>query len=93
MLARWSIDLGGGARLTSLAAAGFVHALGLLCFSVALAGIPLAIAYPALIGGSIACVSLLAVVIFNEPLPKRHLGGLILVIFGMLMLLQDFGCN
>jgi len=93
VLARWSLDLGGSARLTSLAAAGCVHALGLICFSAALAGIPLAIAYPALIGGSIACVSLLAVVLFKEPLPRRQVWGLILVIFGMLMLLQDFGGN
>jgi multidrug transporter EmrE-like cation transporter len=91
VLARWSLDLGGRSRLASLAAAGLVHALGLVCFSVALAGIPLAIAYPTLIGGSVACVSLLAVVIFKEPLPRRHLSGLVLVIFGMLMLLQDFG--
>jgi multidrug transporter EmrE-like cation transporter len=91
VLARWSLDLGGRARLASLASAGSVHALGLVCFSVALAGIPLAIAYPALIGGSIAFVSLFAVIIFKEPLPGRHISGLILVIFGMLLLLQDFG--
>lgn len=92
-LARWSLDLGGRDRWTSLGAAIVAHAFGLVWFSIALAGIPLAIAYPVLIGGSVACVSVLAVAIFKEPFSRRHLSGLILVLIGMLLLLHDFGGN
>jgi multidrug transporter EmrE-like cation transporter len=85
-LANWSHHFAGRKRLVVLGSAMGVHGLGLLSFAVALTGIPLAIAYPALIGGSVACVSLLAVVLFGERLSRRHLGGLALIIVGMLLL-------
>jgi multidrug transporter EmrE-like cation transporter len=85
-LANWSHDFAGHKRFIVLASAMGVHGFGLFCFAVALTGIPLAIAYPALIGGSVACVSLLAVVLFGERLSRRHLGGLALIIVGMLLL-------
>ena len=85
-LANWSHDFAGRRRLVVLGSAIGVHGFGLLCFAVALTGIPLAIAYPALIGGSVAGVSLLAVVLFGERLSRRHLGGLALIIVGMLLL-------
>lgn len=85
-LATWSHHFAGRKRLVVLGSAMGVHGFGLLCFAVALTGIPLAIAYPALIGGSVAGVSLLAVVFFGERLSRRHLGGLALIIVGMLLL-------
>jgi multidrug transporter EmrE-like cation transporter len=85
-LANWSHDFAGHRRIVVLGSAMGVHGFGLSCFAVALTGIPLAIAYPALIGGSVACVSLLAAVLFGERLSGRHLGGLALIIIGMLLL-------
>lgn len=85
-LANWSHHFDGRKRLLVLGSAVGVHGTGLLCFSVALAGIPLAIAYPALIGGTVACVCLLAAAMFGERLSGRHLGGLALIIVGMVLL-------
>ena len=87
-LANWSHDFAGRKRLVVLGSAIGFHGFGLLCFAVALTGIPLAIAYPVLIGGSVGCVTLLAVLLFEERLSRRHLGGVTLIIVGML-LLQD----
>ncbi len=84
--ANWSHRFAGRKRLLVLGSAVSVHGFGLLCFSVALTGIPLAIAYPVLIGGSVACITLLAVSLFGERLSGRHLAGLMLIIVGMLLL-------
>jgi multidrug transporter EmrE-like cation transporter len=90
-LANWSHHCEGRKRLLVLGSAIGVHGAGLLCFSVALAGIPLAIAYPALIGGTVACVCLLAAAIFGERLSGRHVGGLALIIVGMVLLHGNTG--
>jgi multidrug transporter EmrE-like cation transporter len=85
-LANWSHAFSGRKRLYVLASAIGVHGFGLLCFALALTGIPLAIAYPALIGGSVACVTVVAAALFRERLSPRHLGGVALIIIGMLLL-------
>ena len=85
-LANWSHHFSGRQHLIVLAAAIGVHATGLLFFSIALTGIPLSIAYPALIGGSMVFVTLLAAVWFNERLTKRHLAGMALILAGMILL-------
>jgi multidrug transporter EmrE-like cation transporter len=90
-LANWSHRFAGRKRSFVLVTAMGVHGFGLLCFSVALTGIPLAIAYPALIGGSVACVSVLAVLLFGERLTGRHLAGLACIIAGMLLLHGGLG--
>lgn len=90
-LANWSHAFADRRRWFVLISAMGVHGFGLLCFSVALTGIPLAIAYPVLIGGSVACVSLLAVALFGERLSARHFAGLALIIGGMLLLQGGLG--
>lgn len=85
-LANWSHRFQGRRRLAVLAAAVGIHGFGLICFSVALVGIPLAIAYPLLIGGTVAAVCLLAAALFGERLSSRHLAGLALIIIGMVLL-------
>ena len=65
-LANWSHDFTGRKRLVVLSSAVGVHGFGLLSFAVALTGIPLAIAYPVLIGGSVGGVTLLAVLLFGS---------------------------
>lgn len=84
-LANWSHDFAGHKRLVVLGSAVGVHGFGFLCFAVALTGIPLTIAYPVLIGGTVGCVTLLAVLLFHERLTIRHLGGIALIIAGMLL--------
>lgn len=84
--AHWSHSFEGRKRLMVLVLAAGVHGTGLLMFSLALTGLPLAIAYPVLIGGSVACVTLLAVVFFRERIGPRHFGGLALIIAGMLLI-------
>lgn len=88
-LANWSHDFAGRERYIVLGSAIGSHVFGLLCFTLALTGIPLAIAYPVLIGGSLSCVTLLAVLLFGERLSFRHLSGLALIIVGMLLLQVD----
>jgi multidrug transporter EmrE-like cation transporter len=85
-LANWSHDFTGRKRLVVLSSAVGVHGFGLFSFAVALTGIPLAIAYPALIGGSVGGVTLLAVLLFGERLSARHFGGLALIIVGLFLL-------
>jgi multidrug transporter EmrE-like cation transporter len=85
-LANWSHDFAGQKRLVVLGSAVGAHGFGLLCFAVALTGIPLTIAYPVLIGGTVGCVTLLAVLLFQERLTVRHLGGIALLIAGMLLI-------
>lgn len=84
-LANWSHDFVGHKRLIVLGSAVGAHGFGLLCFAVALTGIPLTIAYPVLIGGTVGCVTLLAVTLFQERMTIRHLGGVALIIVGMLL--------
>ena len=85
-LANWSHHFSGRQHLIVLAAAIGVHATGLLFFSVALTGIPLSIAYPVLIGGSMVFVTLLAAVWFKERLTTRHFAGMALILVGMVLL-------
>lgn len=85
-LANWSHSFAGRKRLLVLLSAIGIHGFGLICFSIALAGIPLAIAYPLLIGGTVAAVCLLAATLFGERLSRRHLAGLALIIVGMVLL-------
>lgn len=85
-LANWSHHFSGRSRLMVLAAAIGVHGTGLLFFSVALTGIPLSIAYPLLIGGSMVFVTMLAAFWFKEQLTRRHFAGIALIIVGMLLL-------
>ncbi len=85
-LANWSHQFSGFQHLVVLGAAVGVHATGLLFFSVALTGIPLSIAYPVLIGGSMVFVTLLAAIWFKERLTMRHLAGMALILIGMILL-------
>lgn len=90
-LANWSHYFDDWKRLVVLGSAIGVHGTGLICFSVALAGIPLAIAYPALIGGTVACVCILASALFGERMSGRHFAGLALIIVGMALLHGPIG--
>ena len=85
-LANWSHHFSGRQHLIVLAAAIGVQGTGLLFFSVALTGIPLSIAYPVLIGGSMVFVTLLAAIWFKERLTTRHLLGMALILLGMVLL-------
>jgi multidrug transporter EmrE-like cation transporter len=85
-LANWSHHFSGLKRLIVLGTAIGVHVAGLVCFSLALTRIPLGIAYPVLIGGSMVAVTLIAVVWFRERLSRQHVFGLSLIIVGMVLL-------
>lgn len=85
-LANWSHHFDGVKRLVVLGTAIAVHLAGLVCFSLALTRIPLGIAYPVLIGGSMVAVTLIAVVWFRERLSRQHVVGLGLIIVGMVLL-------
>jgi multidrug transporter EmrE-like cation transporter len=85
-LANWSHHFSGFKQLMVLGTAIGVHLLGLLCFSLALTRIPLGVAYPVLIGGSMVAVTLIAVIWFRERLSRQHVLGLSLIIVGMVLL-------
>lgn len=89
-LANWSHHFSGLKRLMVLGTAIGVHLFGLLCFSMALTRIPLGIAYPVLIGGSMVAVTLIAVIWFQERLSRQHVLGLGLIIVGMVLLKGGF---
>lgn len=86
VLANWSHSFSGLGRLVVLGAAVCVHLFGLLCFSVALTHIPLGVAYPTLVGGSMLGVTAVAVTWLKEGLSKRHFLGVALIIVGMVLL-------
>jgi small multidrug resistance pump len=85
-VANWSHHFVGRRLLLVLALACAVQGIGLVFFSVALTGIPLSLDYPLLIGGSMVLVTLLAAVWFKEHLSLRHIGGMVLIALGMVLL-------
>ena len=71
--------------------------LGVICYggafilyAVALAKFPLNVAHPILTSGAIACVAMVSVWLFNEPLPLSALLGIILIIIGVALIAMKF---
>jgi multidrug transporter EmrE-like cation transporter len=57
-----------------------------LLYAAALARLPLNVAHPILTAGAVATVTLLSVLIFNEPLHATRLVGIALVIVGVVLI-------
>lgn len=86
IIANWSHRFTGRWHLLVLGAACGVQALGLIFYTIAITGIPLSIAYTVLVGSTMVLVTIVAAVWFKERLSARHLVGLALIIFGMVLI-------
>lgn len=75
VLSNWPLLMGIG-----LYGAAFV------LYAAALARFPLNVAHPILTSGAIACVAILSVLIFNEPMRWNTLAGVSLIIIGVIFL-------
>lgn len=85
-LSKRASHLQGRPRMWGLLVAIGCFGFGLILYALALTGIPLAIAYPVLIGGSVSLVTILAVLWFRERVSMRQGVGLTLILVGLLLL-------
>ena len=86
VLSKWAGTSGGRERTWLLAAAIGCFVLGLPLYAMALAEIPLGIAYPVVIGGNVILVTLVAITKFKEKMSRRQGVGLALILIGLLLL-------
>lgn len=73
-------------RPATLAAGAALFGTGLLFYTQALSALPLALAYPMLVGASMVGVSLVAVWRFGERISAAHAAGMALVLAGLAVL-------
>lgn len=59
---------------------------GLMCYMRALEALPLAVAYPTVVGTSIVLISASSIVLFGERLSTGHVIGVLLIFAGLFML-------
>lgn len=67
----------------------FFFGLGLLAYTRALVGFPLAVAYPTMVGGSIAVITMAAVGLFGERIDQWHALGIALIFAGVFILTRQ----
>lgn len=86
VFAKWaSLQLGWRQRLGLLLAIG-VFCFGFLFYALALAGLPLGLAYPVLVGGSVTCVALIGILVLKERASLRLIVGVAMILVGMVVL-------
>ncbi|QGY29751.1 EamA family transporter [Pantoea cypripedii] len=64
----------------------FLYGMAFLLYAAALAFLPLNVAHPVLTSGAIACVALLSVLVFREPIYWSTIAGIIMVIAGVALI-------
>lgn len=64
----------------------FLYGMAFLLYAAALAFLPLNVAHPVLTSGAIACVALLSVVLFKEPIYWSTIAGIIMVMAGVALI-------
>lgn len=62
---------------------------GLMCYMRALRTLPLAVAYPTVVGASILVISAMAMVFFKERLTTSYVFGVILIFAGLVLLTRN----
>lgn len=65
---------------------GMLFAAGLYCYMRALHTLPLAVAYPTVVGTSIVAISAMAIMFFGERITVTHVIGVILIFAGLVLL-------
>lgn len=86
VFAKWaSVQSGARQKLGLLFAAG-VFCIGFVFYALALAGLPLAIAHPVLVGCSVTCVTVIGIIALREKLSVRRLLGVALILCGLFAL-------
>jgi len=63
-----------------------LFALNIVCYSYALARLPLSLAYPTMIVGGLTIVTTAAVLLFGESLSYVQAGGLAFIVLGVILL-------
>lgn len=64
----------------------FLYGTAFLLYAAALAFLPLNVAHPVLTSGAIACVALLSVLLFREPVYWSTVTGILMVIGGVALI-------
>lgn len=64
----------------------FLYGMAFLLYAAALAFLPLNVAHPILTSGAIACVALLSVILFREPMHWSTIAGILMVIGGVALI-------
>ncbi|MBS0907700.1 multidrug transporter [Pantoea dispersa] len=64
----------------------FLYGMAFLLYAVALAYLPLNVAHPVLTSGAIACVALLSVILFKEPVYWSTVAGILMVMAGVALI-------
>ncbi len=85
-LSKRASHLQGRPRVWGLLVAIGCFGFGLILYALALTGIPLGIAYPVLIGGSVTLVTVLAITWFKERVSMRQGIGIALILVGLVLL-------
>jgi multidrug transporter EmrE-like cation transporter len=85
-LSKRASHLRGRPRIWGLLAAIGCFGFGLILYALALTGIPLGIAYPILIGGSVVLVTMLAITWLRERVSMRQGIGIVLILVGLVLL-------
>jgi small multidrug resistance pump len=62
------------------------YGTGFLLYAAALVSLPLNVAYPVLVSGSVVAVALLAAVLFREPFYWTTIIGIVLVMTGVVLI-------
>ncbi|WP_418162945.1 DMT family transporter [Pantoea vagans] len=64
----------------------FLYGMAFLLYAATLAFLPLNVAHPVLTSGAIACVALMSVVLFKEPVYWSTVAGILMVIAGVVLI-------
>ncbi|ELP25617.1 putative multidrug efflux transporter protein [Pantoea agglomerans 299R] len=64
----------------------FLYGMAFLLYAATLAFLPLNVAHPVLTSGAIACVALMSVVLFKEPVYWSTIAGILMVIAGVVLI-------
>lgn len=83
-LAKWTSGRRGRDHLIALALTAGCYGVGLSAYAIALMTLPLAVAYPILVGGGMAFVLLFATFGFGERLSPKQCVGIVCIVAGML---------
>jgi multidrug transporter EmrE-like cation transporter len=84
--AKWASQQAGLRQQLGMLFAIGTFCLGFVFYALALAGLPLGIAYPVLVGGSVTCVAIIGVFILKERVSARLITGVALILGGLAVL-------
>jgi small multidrug resistance pump len=91
VLSKYAHHHAGYAKVLTMLAAIGSFGMGLILYTLALTDLPLGVAYPVLVGGSMALVAVVAALWFGERMTARHVLGMAMILAGLFCL--DLGLD